>query len=55
MNIVSVGLITLMTPVFAMLLGVYMNNEHVHMHQWIGLIIVVLGLGMFVLSKQRTG
>lgn len=54
MNVVSVGLITLMTPVFAMLLGVFMNNEHVLTHQWIGLIVVIIGLAMFVLSKQRT-
>ncbi len=53
MNVVSVGLITLMTPVFAMLLGVFMNNEHVHTRQWVGLAIVIIGLGMFVLSKQR--
>lgn len=52
MNVVSVGLITLMTPVFAMLLGVFVNNEQVIQQQWIGLAIVITGLGLFVLSKN---
>lgn len=51
MNVVSVGMITLMTPIFAMLLGVYLNNEHVLLHQWVGLAIVILGLSLFVLSR----
>lgn len=52
MNVVSVGLITLMTPVFAMLLGVFINNEQVIEQQWIGLAVVTLGLALFVLSKK---
>ncbi|THB73006.1 MAG: DMT family transporter [Gammaproteobacteria bacterium] len=54
MNVVSVGLITLMTPVFAMLLGVFANNEKVINQQWIGLAIVIIGLALFVLTKQES-
>ncbi len=53
MNVVSVGLITLMTPVFAMFLGVMINNEQVMQQQWIGLAVVILGLSLFVLSKKK--
>lgn len=53
MNVVSVGMITLMTPIFAMILGVYLNNENVLPHQWAGLAVVIFGLSIFVLSKNK--
>jgi drug/metabolite transporter (DMT)-like permease len=43
-----VGVITLITPVLALLLGQMLNGEHIGRHVWWGTIIILLGLSFFM-------
>lgn len=47
LNASTVALITMMTPVFAMSLGVYLNNEIVTLPLIIGAVFVMFGLAMY--------
>jgi len=44
MSAADVALITLVTPVLALMLGAYVANEHLQVHIWIGAALIVLGL-----------
>ncbi len=43
-----IGLITLITPVLALLLGQTLNGEQIGMHVWFGTIAILAGLGMYL-------
>lgn len=43
-----VGLITLITPVLALLLGQGLNGEHIGTHVWLGTATILLGLSLFM-------
>lgn len=40
------ALITLVTPVFALLLGAFVNHEHLERNVWIGAVLVLAGLAL---------
>lgn len=42
-----VSLITLITPVIALLLGQWINGEHIGAREWQGTAVILLGLGVF--------
>ena len=41
------ALITLITPITAILLGQHLNNEVIHTTIWVGAGIVLVGLGLY--------
>ena len=43
-----IGLITLITPVLALLLGQALNGEHTGVNVWIGTAVILAGLGLFL-------
>ena len=43
-----IGLITLITPVLALLLGQLLNGEQIGIHVWIGTCIILMGLGLYL-------
>lgn len=43
-----VGLITLITPVLALLLGQGLNGEQIGSHVWLGTAVILLGLSLFM-------
>lgn len=55
------SLITLVTPVTALLLGAYLNNEHIQAGVWMGAALIMLGLilhewgNRMQLSRQQVG
>ena len=44
----AIGLITLITPVLALLLGQGLNGEHIASHVWLGTAVILLGLSLFM-------
>lgn len=46
------ALITLVTPVFAMLLGAFVNHEHVGASVWAGAVLVLCGLALHQWGEQ---
>jgi drug/metabolite transporter (DMT)-like permease len=51
----TVALITMITPVIAMSLGVYLNNETVTLNLIVGAICVLTGLGLYQASARFIG
>ncbi len=49
----TVSLLTLITPVTALLLGQYLNDEVIVTRIWIGGIMILVGLGLYALSQQH--
>jgi drug/metabolite transporter (DMT)-like permease len=49
----TVSLVTLMTPIIAVLLGVYFNNEVVTKHLISGASLVMVGLGLFLFGGKK--
>lgn len=47
-----VGLITLITPVLALLLGQGLNGEQIEQHVWFGAVAILFGLGLFMWGGQ---
>lgn len=47
-----VGVITLITPVLALLLGQGLNGEQVGMHVWLGTAAILLGLSLFMWGSR---
>jgi drug/metabolite transporter (DMT)-like permease len=43
-----IGLITLVTPVLALLLGQTLNGEQPGINVWLGTAIILAGLGLFL-------
>ncbi|MFC3150426.1 DMT family transporter [Litoribrevibacter euphylliae] len=43
----TVALVTLITPVLALMLGIIFNNEVVESHVWVGTAVILLGLVLF--------
>ncbi len=43
-----IGLITLITPVLALLLGQTLNGEHAGINVWLGSAIIIAGLGLYL-------
>jgi drug/metabolite transporter (DMT)-like permease len=43
-----VGVITLITPVLALLLGQGLNGEVIGTHVWLGTVAILLGLALFM-------
>ena len=43
----QVALITLITPLTALLLGIVLNGEHISLHIWIGASLIVSGLALY--------
>ncbi len=43
-----IGLITLITPVLALLLGQTLNGEHIGINVWIGTFAILAGLGLYM-------
>ncbi len=50
-----VALITLVTPVLALLIGQWLNGEHLSMEIWIGSLLIVFGLGMHMWGDRFMG
>ena len=51
MDALRLGMIPMITPVFALLLGYWVNNETLNLTIWLGAGLVVLGLLMFELNN----
>ena len=49
----TVSLVTLITPIIAILLGIYFNNESVTKHLMLGATLVVVGLGLFLFGGKK--
>ncbi len=50
-----VALITLVTPVLALLIGQWLNGEHLSTEIWIGSLLIVSGLGMHLWGDRFIG
>lgn len=47
-----VGVITLITPVLALLLGQGLNGEQIGVHVWLGTAVILLGLALFMWGER---
>jgi len=47
LDVKKVSLITLITPILALILGQYLNAESIHMTIWLGSGIVLIGLAIY--------
>ncbi|MBT7445123.1 MAG: EamA family transporter [Methylococcales bacterium] len=47
-----VALITLITPVTALILGAQLNNEIITVQVWIGTLFIMLGLGVYLFAGK---
>ena len=50
-NAERVALITLITPVLALLLGAAINNEVIGLHVWLGTTLIISGLAIYEYGK----
>ena len=48
----TVALVTLMTPVLALILGIQLNNEHISMLACVGVFAIMLGLASFLWGDE---
>lgn len=50
MDAIRLGMIPMITPIFALLLGYFANNEQLSLTIWLGAGLVILGLALFELN-----
>ena len=54
LDVVKVNLLTLVTPVFSLLLGHWLNNEVLNVEVWAGALMIMAGLVVFHLGSVRS-